>query len=119
MLAAAITSNSILPVPLSQPQTDGRVTWLKRTLRGIVAGSQTFDCLFSCNHADAASALIQIAEHGEGSEGVGSSEVIAMSTHGRGGLERLIMGSVTHRVLETTKLPMLVIKPVQLPMGLA
>ncbi len=35
------------------------------------------------------------------------------------GLERLIMGSVTHRVLETTRLPMLVIKPVQLATGLA
>jgi nucleotide-binding universal stress UspA family protein len=68
---------------------------------------------------DVASTLIRIAEHGESSEGVGSSEVIAMSTHGRGGLQRLIMGSVTHRVLETTKLPMLVIKPVQLATGLA
>jgi nucleotide-binding universal stress UspA family protein len=69
--------------------------------------------------ADVASTLIRIAEHGESSEGVGSSEVIAMSTHGRGGVQRLIMGSVTHRVLETTKLPMLVIKPVQLESGLA
>jgi nucleotide-binding universal stress UspA family protein len=36
-------------------------------------------------------------------------DVIAMATHGRGGLQRWLMGSVTERVLHSTKLPMLVV----------
>jgi hypothetical protein len=38
-------------------------------------------------------------------------DLIAISTHGRGGLQRLIMGSVTDRLLNTTTRPMLVVRP--------
>ncbi|HCI79711.1 MAG TPA: hypothetical protein DHW02_08475 [Ktedonobacter sp.] len=38
----------------------------------------------------------------------------SFSTHGRGGLERWVMGSVTERLLNTTSLPMLVVRPQQL-----
>lgn len=64
--------------------------------------------------ADVASALVRLAEYG--GEGKKSGEVrrcdlIAISTHGRGGLERWVMGSVTERILNTTKLPMLIVRP--------
>ncbi|HLI06413.1 MAG TPA: universal stress protein, partial [Ktedonobacteraceae bacterium] len=63
---------------------------------------------------DIAAALIRTAEARE--EGTDAAEakgcdLIAMSTHGRGGLERRMVGSVTERVLETTRLPMLVVRP--------
>ncbi len=64
--------------------------------------------------SDVADAIIGTAEHGEqveGAEGFSSSDLIAMSTHGRGGLERWMIGSVTERVLNTTKLPLLVVRP--------
>ena len=32
-------------------------------------------------------------------------------THGRGGLERWMMGSVTEHVLNATKLPVLIVRP--------
>ena len=36
--------------------------------------------------------------------------LVAMSTHGRGGLERLVFGSVTDEVLRHSKLPLLLIR---------
>jgi nucleotide-binding universal stress UspA family protein len=66
--------------------------------------------------SDAADAIIGTAEQREqqeGAEGSGGCDLIAMSTHGRGGLERWLIGSVTERVLNTTKLPLLVVRPEQ------
>jgi nucleotide-binding universal stress UspA family protein len=63
---------------------------------------------------DVASALVSLAEQGgEGKEtgGMGSCDLIAISTHGRHGLERWVMGSVTDRILNATKLPLLIIRP--------
>lgn len=37
--------------------------------------------------------------------------VIALATHGRGGLGRVILGSVAEHVLKKSKLPLLVIRP--------
>ena len=62
---------------------------------------------------DAASAIIRVAENGEDAEGSGAfggCDVIAMATHGRGGLQRWAMGSVTERVLQGTKLPLLIVR---------
>jgi nucleotide-binding universal stress UspA family protein len=39
------------------------------------------------------------------------ADLIVMSTHGRGGFERLFLGSVTERVLRTTTLPVLTVPP--------
>jgi nucleotide-binding universal stress UspA family protein len=56
---------------------------------------------------DVASTLLSLNEHGSS----GEYGLIAISTHGRGGLERWVMGSVTERLLNTTKLPMLIVRP--------
>jgi nucleotide-binding universal stress UspA family protein len=66
---------------------------------------------------DVARAIGKMAEMGEDAEGAGvfgGCELIAMSTHGRGGLQRLAMGSITERVLQTTRRPLLVVRPSQL-----
>ncbi len=58
--------------------------------------------------------IVGTAERGErleGTEGYNGCDLIAMSTRGRGGLERLMMGSVTEGVLDATKLPMLIVPP--------
>lgn len=63
---------------------------------------------------DVSSALLSLAEHGsEGkeAESVGRCNLIAISTHGRGGMERWVMGSVTERLLTHTTLPMLIVRP--------
>lgn len=66
--------------------------------------------------SDVASALVNLAEHGTGSaegasEAIGPCDLIAISTHGRAGLERWVMGSVTERLLHTATLPMLIVRP--------
>jgi nucleotide-binding universal stress UspA family protein len=66
---------------------------------------------------DVASALVRVAENGEDAEGsgiFGGCDVIAIATHGYGGLQRWAMGSVTERVLNATKLPVLIIRPVDM-----
>lgn len=40
-------------------------------------------------------------------------DLIALATHGRSGLRRLLMGSVTEHVLGETKLPMFIVRPGQ------
>jgi nucleotide-binding universal stress UspA family protein len=64
---------------------------------------------------DVAEALVNVAEVGEDAEGAGvfgGCDLIAMATHGRGGLQRWTMGSITERVLNTTRLPLLIVRPV-------
>ncbi len=63
---------------------------------------------------DVANALIEAAENGktiESSYEFTGCDLIAIATHGRGGLKRLMAGSVTEDVLGSTKLPMLIVRP--------
>jgi len=63
---------------------------------------------------DVANALIEAAESGkviESSYEFTGCDLIAIATHGRGGLKRLMAGSVTESVLGSTKLPMLIVRP--------
>lgn len=63
---------------------------------------------------DVAEGIIRVAENGEDAEGAGvfgGCDLIALATHGRGGMQRWAMGSVTERVLGATELPILIIRP--------
>jgi nucleotide-binding universal stress UspA family protein len=79
--------------------------------------NETRDLKLSLTHSvelnsDVASTLENLAEHGKEGE-IGACHLIAISTHGRGGLERWVMGSITERLLNATKLPMLIVRPPQ------
>ncbi len=61
-----------------------------------------------------AESLVRIAENLESveePEGLSSCDVIALATHGRDGLQRLVIGSVTEQILLGTKLPLLILPP--------
>ena len=63
---------------------------------------------------DVAAGIVSVAENGEDTAGVGvfgRCDVIAMATHGRGGMQRWALGSITERVLHATSLPLLVVRP--------
>ncbi|HJT59720.1 MAG TPA: universal stress protein [Ktedonobacteraceae bacterium] len=64
---------------------------------------------------DVADGIIQMAEIGEGI-GIADAQpcsLIAMSTHRWGGLHRRVMGSITGRVVDGTRLPLLILHPQQ------
>jgi len=66
---------------------------------------------------DIASGIIRVAEDGKemGDVGIsGSSDLIAMATHSYSGFQRWVLGSVTERVLQATRLPLLVVPPPEL-----
>lgn len=52
-----------------------------------------------------------IVEESESPEG--GYALLALSTHGRSGWKRLVIGSITQRVLHSTKLPLLIVRPRQ------
>jgi nucleotide-binding universal stress UspA family protein len=53
---------------------------------------------------DVAEAIIKQTEDGP-------VDLIAMATHGRGGMQHFVMGSVTERVLHHSNLPLLIVRP--------
>ncbi len=66
--------------------------------------------------ADIATALIRTAETGDHAEDDApyGYDMIALATHGRGGIKHWMLGSITERVLEKTKLPLLIVRPQEL-----
>jgi nucleotide-binding universal stress UspA family protein len=60
-------------------------------------------------NVDVAEALVQVVQ--QQLLAGGHFDLVAMATHGRSGLQRLLMGSVTEHVMNATKLPMLVVHP--------
>jgi nucleotide-binding universal stress UspA family protein len=66
---------------------------------------------------DIAQGILREAEDGEETAGIGDSDgadLIAMATHGYGGLQRWAMGSITERVLHATRLPLLIVRPLDM-----
>jgi nucleotide-binding universal stress UspA family protein len=79
-----------------------------------LAGKLPLRVTGSCvEEADVATALIQAAEmeEGTGSPSARGYDVIALATHGRSGITHWMIGSIAERVLEGTKLPLLIVRP--------
>jgi nucleotide-binding universal stress UspA family protein len=69
-----------------------------------------------------ADALMKVAEQGSVDRGYsifGGCDILALATHGRSGVQRWVLGSVTERVLGHTKLPLLIVRPQQEQLKLA
>jgi nucleotide-binding universal stress UspA family protein len=100
--------------------TDGRQArnaedYLKRTAEHLTQKHAGLAVTWSVAvESDAAAGIIHVAEHGEATEepgGYTGCDVIVMASHGRSGLARWTLGSVAERVLQGTKLPVLVVRP--------
>jgi len=69
---------------------------------------------------DIAAGIVRVAENGEDAEGAGvfgGCNMIAMATHGYSGLKRLALGSITERILHSTALPLLIVRPPDMAAG--
>jgi len=65
-------------------------------------------------HSDVVDALIRVAGMGRvdaGTSVYGGCDILALTKHGRGGLQRWAFGSVTERILGVTKLPRFIVRP--------
>ena len=65
---------------------------------------------------DVASALVSLTEQGRDEQPqsrAGAYDLLTLSTHGRGGFARWVMGSIAQRLLTATTLPLLVVRPPQ------
>lgn len=60
---------------------------------------------------DVAERLVEITEMGKGIGTSRTSDLLALTTHGRSGLRRWLLGSVTERVLHGSTLPLLIVHP--------
>lgn len=103
---------------------ESRTEWVRSAL-GALATDLATGPLANMNLAvtwsvalarDAAEAIIRAAEEGDTSHGggpVGGADMIALATHARAGLARWALGSVTDKVLQSTRVPVLVVHRAQ------
>ena len=88
---------------------------IRERLQGSELGKLNLGIEWSIEESkDVANALIEAAESGkmiESSHEFTGCDLIAIAIHGRGGLKRLMAGSVTEHVLGSTRLPMLIVRP--------
>ena len=85
----------------------GSIATAVAELRPSLSWSVTID-------SDIASGISRLAEDGEdaaSSEAVDRADVIVMATRGSGGLQQYGIDGVTGRVLHTTRLPLLIVRP--------
>jgi nucleotide-binding universal stress UspA family protein len=54
-------------------------------------------------HTSAARAILALADSSK-------SDLVALSTHGRGGVERLLFGSVADKVIRSAKVPLFLLR---------
>jgi len=63
---------------------------------------------------DIAEGIVRVAENGEESREFGkvaACDLIALTTHGSGGMYKWPVGSIAERVLHATSLPILIVRP--------
>lgn len=94
---------------------DGARAYLRRTADCLRETYPRLSVTWSvASGLDVADALLRVAETGEDTAGAmpaGRSDLIALATHGRSGIVRWTLGSIADRVLQGTKLPLLMVRP--------
>ncbi len=64
---------------------------------------------------DVAATLINAAEVGIAEGPMDGCDMLALATHGRTGLQHWMLGSITERILGNTTLPLLIVRPQEVP----
>lgn len=107
-------------VPSNMPEAlimEGAQSYLERVGQRLASESEEGQLAVTWSvvaNLDIAQGILSVAEAAQGTEGTppfGRSGVIAMATHGYGGVERWALGSIAERVLHASKHPMLIVRP--------
>ena len=83
-------------------------TLMEQLQKGSVASLNLSLTASVVSSSDVAHTIVEASESPEN-----GYALLAMSTHGRSGWKRLVIGSITQRVLHSTKLPILIVRPQQ------
>ena len=106
---------NVLPDQFREEAKREAIAYLSATAQRMIDREDTLpDFIVTTSIAvnpDVTEALVQLTE--EELHAGGRFDLLAMATHGRGGLQRWVMGSVTERVLHHSKLPMLIVRAVE------
>jgi nucleotide-binding universal stress UspA family protein len=95
------------PVRMLYPMTrDEILSELRRAVDA--AGAGTLDVALATDAGDAAATIVDHAVRM-------ATDLLVMGTHGRGGFDRLLLGSVTEKVLRKAPCPILTVPPHALP----
>jgi nucleotide-binding universal stress UspA family protein len=99
-----VYSDAELHVISDRVQERAQVTHYLETVASEVAASApgSVTCRVACG--DTASTIAAVAREAD-------VDAIAMATHGRGGVARLVFGSIATRVLQLASVPVLVYRP--------
>ena len=116
-MGASISLIQIIPSPgTMDPSIPGGAYWIKfveavnDTAKDYLTGiakklsNQGFQTTYEVITGDPAYKIVEYAEHA-------TASLIAMSTHGRSGIARWVLGSVTDKVLHGAKTPVWIVRP--------
>jgi nucleotide-binding universal stress UspA family protein len=111
--------NTASPDPLRDAAREEAQAYLDRIAKHLEVNGDTHARILTSviMEIDVADALARMTRAGElvtGATATDGFDLIVMATHGRTGLARMAMGSVTERVLSATVAPALIIRPERL-----
>ncbi len=104
-------ANGAMPVLIDVEQEDGAemLGYLHRTAAHLVEAGLKVGVVLE-RGIDAAGAIVEYAQKNK-------VDLIAMSSHGRSGLGRLLLGSTADSVAHGTRIPVLLVRPDESPVG--
>lgn len=101
------------PLSVSEPgviwktiDNDGRIAHAEKSLRERLTDAKYAGIDLRAVIGEAGDAIIEVADEV-------NADLIVMSSHGRTGLGRVLLGSVADRVVRLAECPVLVVKPTQ------
>lgn len=83
----------------------------QRVRKTLLPDRQPFVTSSVCIDTDVAGTILREVEQSIDDQGTHAYDVLVMATHGRGGIRRVLLGSVTEHLLGYTMLPLFVVHP--------
>ncbi|GHO77632.1 hypothetical protein KSD_54030 [Ktedonobacter sp. SOSP1-85] len=87
-------------------------TVIARLKQSLLASQHVLFTTSVLGATDIGSAIVQHVEHTQSLIEGEYANLIAMTTHGRSGVQHVLLGSIAEKVLSTTKCPVLITRPI-------